>query len=113
MLVAETVPPDVSFELDSLWAHLPGADPAALLERYGDRFKLLHLKDLKKGVGTSLSGATDKDNDVALGAGQINIPAILRAARKAGVQHYFIEDESSQIALQVPQTIKYLKNLED
>jgi sugar phosphate isomerase/epimerase len=113
VLVAETVPQDVSFELDVLWAHLPGADPAALLERYGDRFKLLHLKDLKKGVGSSLSGGTDKDNDVALGTGQINIPAILRAARKAAVQHYYIEDESSRIASQVPLTIKYLKSLKE
>ena len=81
------------------------------MDRYGDRFKLLHLKDLKKGVKGDLSGKTDRENDVALGTGQIDIPAVLRAARKAGVQHYYIEDESASTATQVPQTIAYLKSL--
>ena len=111
VLMAETNPQDVSFELDILWAHFPGADPAKLLEKYGSRFKLMHLKDLRKGVKGDLSGKTDKENDVALGTGQLDIPAVLKAAKKAGVQHYYIEDESSSIATQVPQTIAYLKSL--
>jgi sugar phosphate isomerase/epimerase len=110
-LMAETNPQDVSFELDILWAHFPGADPAQLLEDYGSRFVLMHLKDLKKGVQGDFSGTTDKRNDVALGTGQIDIPSVLRAARKAGVRHYYIEDESPDIATQVPQSIAYLKSL--
>lgn len=113
VLVRETDPADVSFELDILWAHFPGANPAQLLEKYGSRFKLMHLKDLKRGVKGDLSGSTPKENDVALGTGQLDLPAILRAAKKAGVQHYYIEDESPSIATQVPQTIAYLKNLEN
>lgn len=113
LLLAETEPQDVSFELDILWAHFPGANPAELLERYGARFKLLHLKDLKMGVPGDLTGKTDSENVVALGAGQLDIPAVLKAAREAGVQHYYIEDESSRIATQVPQTIQYLKSLQD
>ena len=113
VLMAETNPQDVSFELDILWAHFPGANPAGLLEKHGSRFKLLHLKDLKQGVKGDLSGKTDSENDVALGTGQLNLPAILKAAKKAGVQHYYIEDESSRIATQVPQTIAYLKSLAD
>lgn len=113
VLVAETNPQDVSFELDILWAHFPGAKPAALLEKHGARFKLLHLKDLKQGVKGDLSGKTDSENDVALGTGQLDLPAILKAARKAGVQHYYIEDESSRTATQVPQTIAYLRSLTD
>ena len=111
VLMAETNPQDVSFELDILWAHFPGADPAALLEKYGSRFKLLHLKDLKRGIKGDLSGKTSVENDVALGTGQLDLPAILKAARKAGVRHYYIEDESPHIATQVPQTIAYLKHL--
>lgn len=111
VLMAETNPQDVSYELDILWAFFPGADPARLLEKYGSRFKLLHLKDLRKGVQGDLSGKTAVENDVALGTGQLNLPAILKAAKKAGVQHYYIEDESPSIATQVPQTIAYLKSL--
>jgi len=111
-LMEHTNPEDVSFELDILWAFFPGADPAALLEKYGNRFKLMHLKDLRKGVQGDFSGKTAIENDVALGTGQLNIPAVLRAARKAGLAHYYIEDESPSIAIQVPQTMAYLRGLE-
>jgi sugar phosphate isomerase/epimerase len=111
VLMARTNPQDVSYELDILWAFHPGADPAKLLEKYGSRFKLLHLKDLKKGVKGDLTGKTPVENDVALGTGQLDIPTILKAAKKAGVQHYYIEDESPNTATQVPQTIAYLKSL--
>lgn len=110
-IVQKTDPKYVSFEMDILWTFFPGQDPAALLNKYGNRFKLMHLKDLKKGVEGNMSGGTSPENDVALGTGQLDIPAILIAARKAGVEHYYIEDESSNIATQVPQTISYLKNL--
>jgi len=111
VLMAETRPQDVSFELDILWAYHPGADPAALLQKHGSRFKLMHLKDLRKGVQGDLSGKTATENDVALGTGQLDLPAILKAAKEAGVQHYYIEDESPNITTQVPQSIAYLKSL--
>ena len=111
VLMTETNPQDVSFELDILWAHLPGANPAQLLEKYGSRFKLMHLKDLRRGVKGDFSGKTAVENDVALGTGQLDLPAILKAARRAGVQHYYIEDESPNTATQVPQTLAYLKSL--
>lgn len=111
VLMAETRPEDVSYELDILWAYFPGADPARLLERYGSRFKLMHLKDLRKGVSGDLSGKTPVENDVALGTGQLDLPTILKAAKKAGVQHYYLEDESPSTATQVLQSIAYLKSL--
>ncbi|SDK92063.1 Sugar phosphate isomerase/epimerase [Pedobacter sp. ok626] len=111
-LLKNTEPKYVSMELDILWAFLPGQDPAQLLAKYGNRYKALHMKDLKKGVERgSLSGGTPKDNDVILGTGQIDIPAVIKAARKAGVKHYYIEDESSSSVTQVPESIKYLNNL--
>ena len=112
-LIQQTDPRYVSFEMDILWTVFPGQDPAALLARYPNRFKLMHLKDLRKGVVGNLSGGTPVENDVALGTGQINLPAVLKAARKAGVKHYYIEDVSPSIQTQVPQSIAYLKNLRD
>lgn len=112
-LVQNTNPEYVSLELDVLWAVHPGADPVALLNKYGSRYKLMHLKDLKKGVKGDFSGGTPITNDVALGTGQIDIPGILKAAKKAGVKHYFIEDESPIQTQQVPQTIAYLKGLRE
>jgi len=110
-IVQQTNPAYVSFEMDILWTFFPGQDPAALLKKYGNRFKLMHLKDLRKGVKGNLSGGTPVENDVALGTGQIDLPAVLKAASKAGIQHYYIEDESPNIAVQVPQSIAYLKSL--
>jgi len=111
VLMAQTNPKDVFIELDILWAYFPGADPAKLLEKYGDRIKLLHVKDLKKGIEGNLSGKTAVENDVALGTGQLDIRAIIAAAKNVGVEHYYIEDESPSIATQVPQSIAYLKGL--
>ena len=110
-IVKNTDPKYVSFELDILWAFFPGYDPAQLLNKYGNRYKALHLKDLRKGIKGNLSGGTSGENDVILGTGQIDIPAVIKAARKAGVKHYYIEDESSVSILQVPESIKYLNSL--
>lgn len=112
-IVKNTNPEYVSFEMDILWTAFPGQDPAALLNKYGKRWKLMHLKDLKKGVKGDLTGNTPTTNDVALGTGSINIPAVLKAAKKAGVEHYFIEDESPSYLKQIPVTIKYIKSLKE
>ncbi|MFD0748741.1 sugar phosphate isomerase/epimerase family protein [Mucilaginibacter calamicampi] len=101
----------VSFELDILWAFFPGQNPAELIKHYPKRYKTLHLKDLRKGVQGNLSGGTSVENDVVLGTGQIDIPAVIKAAKKAGIKHYYIEDESSSSLTQVPLSIAYLQGL--
>ncbi len=110
-LIQNTDPNYVGFELDILWTFFPGADPAALIKKYPKRFKLMHLKDLRKGVEGNLSGGTPVQNDVALGTGQLDIPGILKAAQKSDIKHFYIEDESPSYATQVPQTMAYLKSL--
>ncbi len=110
-IVKNTDPRYVKFEMDVLWAFHGGADPAKLLYKYTTRWRLMHLKDIRKGVANDLTGGTDIKNDVALGTGQINIPEVLKAAKAVGIRHYFIEDESPDHAKQIPETIKYLKSL--
>jgi len=110
-IIQKTDPKYVSFEIDILWTFFPGADPAALISKYPKRFKLLHLKDLRKGIVGNMAGGTAIENDVALGSGQLDIPSILKAAKKAGIKHYYIEDESPVYYKQVPQSIANLKNL--
>lgn len=112
-IIENTNPDYVSFELDILWAHFGGGDPVALLKKYGDRWKLMHLKDLKKGTAKDLTGLTPEENDVPLGTGELNIPEILKAAKAVGIKHYFIEDESNHVMEQVPQSIKYLRSLKE
>lgn len=112
LLISETNPKLVSYEMDIFWIVFPGQDPVKLLEKYGQRWELAHLKDMRKGTQTgSLSGGTDVKNDAALGAGLMDLPAILRAAKKAGIKWYFIEDESPWSEQQIPQSLRYLENV--
>ncbi|WPU92114.1 sugar phosphate isomerase/epimerase [Mucilaginibacter sabulilitoris] len=110
-IAKNTDPKYVSFEIDILWSFHGGQDPAQLINKYPSRMKLMHLKDIRKGVANDLTGGTDTRNDVALGTGQINIPEVLKAAKKAGIKHYFIEDESPSYSTQIPVTIAYIKSL--
>ena len=110
-IIKNTNPEYVSFELDVLWAFFPGQNPADWLKKYPKRYKLMHLKDLRKDIVGNDSGGTSVENDVALGTGQLNIPEILKAAKNSSIEHFYIEDESPSYAKQVPQTIAYLKDL--
>jgi sugar phosphate isomerase/epimerase len=110
-IVRNTNPEYVSFEMDIMWTFHGGQNPAKLLLKYPNRWKLMHVKDLRKGVKGDLTGGTSTENDVTVGTGQLNIPEILAAAKKVGIKYYFIEDESSRIQQQVPETIKYLEKL--
>lgn len=110
LFMQETKPEFVSMQMDVLWIVFPGQDPVQMLEKYSNRWKLMHLKDLKKGIETgSLSGQTDVKNDVTLGTGQMNWEAIFAAARKQAIQHYFIEDESPTSMEQIPASLKFLR----
>lgn len=112
LLIQETDPKLVSYEMDIFWVVFPNQDPVKLFEKYAKRWELVHLKDMKKGVQLgSLSGGTDVKNDAALGAGQMDLPAILKAAKKAGVKWYFIEDESPWSEQQIPQSLRYLETV--
>lgn len=111
LLFAETNPKWVAYEMDLFWTVHPGQDPVKLLEKYGKRWELMHLKDLKKGVQGDLSGGSDVRNDVALGTGQMDFPAILKAARKAGTKWYFIEDESPTVLDQIPASLRFLEQV--
>ncbi|MEO8425789.1 MAG: sugar phosphate isomerase/epimerase [Verrucomicrobiota bacterium] len=112
LMMAETKPEFVTFELDVFWAAHGGADPVKLLQRYGPRFELMHIKDLRKGAPTGiLTGSAPDSDSVAVGAGQVDWPAVLREAQRAGLRHYFIEDEAVEAVDQIPQSVRYLEQV--
>jgi sugar phosphate isomerase/epimerase len=112
-LFKNTNPDYVSFQMDIFWIQFGGGDPAALLKKYGNRWKLMHVKDMRKGTKKDLTGLTSVENDVTLGTGELDLPAILKEAKRIGIKHYFFEDESSSYATQVPQSVAYLKSLKE
>lgn len=111
-LIRRTDPQHVDYEMDVFWAVRGGGDPVALLGRYGNRIRLVHLKDMRRGTETGvLTGAAPFETNVVLGSGIIDWPAVLGAATKAGVKWYFIEDENLEAIKQIPQSIEYLRGL--
>ena len=112
LMMAETKPQSVSYEIDVFWIVHPGHDPVKLLEKYGSRFELMHVKDMKQGTPTGLfTGQSEVTNNVAVGAGVLDWPAILKAGQQAGVKWYFLEDESPTSVQQIPQSLRYLADL--
>ena len=112
LLFKETDPSHVNYEMDIFWIVFPGQDPVKLLEKYPHRWQLMHLKDMRKGTPTgALTGGTDVKNDAALGQGLMDLPAILKAAKKVGIKWYFIEDESPWSEKQLPESLRYLEEV--
>jgi sugar phosphate isomerase/epimerase len=89
LLVKNTDPNLVAFELDVGWVEAGGADPIKVLSSHPGRIQLLHLKDLKPGT----AHVPFKMNPSDVGAGVIDWPQLLRAARTAKIDHYFVEQE--------------------
>ena len=112
LLMSETKPEFVHYQMDIFWVVFPNQDPVKLFAKYGKRWELVHLKDMRKGTQTgALTGGTDVKNDAALGTGLMDLPAILRAAKTAGVKWYFIEDESPWSEQQIPQSLRFLEQV--
>jgi sugar phosphate isomerase/epimerase len=102
ILMKETDPALVSYEMDIYWAVNGGADPLQLLAAYPGRFAIFHAKD-------SMGPPDHKMADV--GAGVIDFKTIF--ARAKGVEHYFVEhDNPPDPMASAAASYKYLSNLE-
>jgi sugar phosphate isomerase/epimerase len=108
-LVGATDPATVALQIDVFHAKNGGGDPAAVIAKYAPRVVSLHLKDLKKGrpIKAGSPGAP-RDADVPVGTGQIDYPAVLRAALKSSASAYYIEDESVDPFVSIPKSLAYL-----
>ena len=110
LMMRETNPKYVNFQMDVFWIVHPGQDPVKLLAKYGHRWQLMHLKGMRDSTPTGiLTGHSAVTNDVALGTGKIDYLPILREARRVGIKWYIIEDESPSSEQQVPQSYQYLE----
>lgn len=95
MLMKETHKGLVFLELDVFWASVAGHDPVAILHKYSGRIALVHLKDKASGFAVQYNENVPKDTFKEVGNGSIDFPAILTAANKAGVHHYFVEQDKT------------------
>ena len=111
-LAAAADPALVAFQIDVFHAYHGGADPVRLIQKHKGRVTSLHLKDEKKGFAVEAgSPGAPAEADVPVGTGQIDYPAVLRAAVEAGTALYYVEDESTDPLGHIPQSVAYLERL--
>jgi sugar phosphate isomerase/epimerase len=91
VMIAETDPDLVSFQLDIGWAAAAGLDPVKMFEKNPGRYGLVHMKDVKATTESNLELRMDPTE---VGSGRLDWAKILPAAWKAGVRKYFVEQEA-------------------
>ena len=109
VLLGNTDPELVVFELDLYWAITAGADPIHYFDKYDRRFRLVHIKDRKK---DAVPG--DGDASCIVGQGQIQWEPLLHHAKTMGVRYFIVEQErfdNSTPLLSAAADAQYLKPL--
>lgn len=95
VLLSNTDPGLVTWELDLGWVVASGNDPIAYFNKYPGRFPLWHLKDMD----------VAKQQSTEFGKGAINVLQLLKNSRKSGVKHIFVEQE--EYASTAMESMKY------
>jgi sugar phosphate isomerase/epimerase len=85
IMLKETDPKLVDFELDLYWVVRAGQDPVKLMQAHPRRFPLWHVKDMDK---------AKPELNTEVGAGSVDFRKIFAQARTAGLQHIFVEQEN-------------------
>jgi sugar phosphate isomerase/epimerase len=112
VLMKESNPDDVKFEMDVFWVTRPGQDPVALLKKYPNRWIALHVKDMAKGTPTNdFSGGAPASAEVPVGTGMIDYPAVLRTAQEIGVKKFYIEDETTDPLNNIPKSVAWMQTV--
>lgn len=85
-LLTKTSSDLVKMELDLYWISKAGQDPIKYFEKYPGRFELWHVKDMSAGAGEITE----------IGNGVIDFDRIFAAKKKAGLKHWFVEQDTSK-----------------
>ena len=86
LLLERTDPRLVKMEMDLYWTVKGGASPLKYFEKYPGRFHLLHVKDMD---------STPRRHFTEVGRGVIDFKTIFAGAGRAGVRHYFVEQDQT------------------
>jgi sugar phosphate isomerase/epimerase len=103
ILLKETDPDLVKFELDLYWVVRAGKDPVELFQQHPGRFVMWHVKDM---------GKADPTKNTEVGSGSIDFKKIFDNAKLSGVQHIIVEQENFDMDpyKSITQSINYVKN---
>jgi sugar phosphate isomerase/epimerase len=118
LIFANTDPSLVYFEMDLYWTTAGGADPIALLDKYKNRYPLMHIKDMIKKVHFSGDGGDPKQwielfpYMTTAGSGVLDLRSIIIKAKENGVKHFIVEQDmvkDPEVALK--KSFDYLSSL--
>ncbi|MDL2287884.1 sugar phosphate isomerase/epimerase [Oscillospiraceae bacterium OttesenSCG-928-F05] len=114
ILLDETDPSLVDFELDTFWAYRAGVDPIKAMDMLGPRMLLMHQKDLGKNTKyvnlfkaspdpfhatqAQMMEYIDDSDFVEIGTGTLPIQAYIDRARSLGVEYIILEQDQTQLA---------------
>lgn len=99
IILQQTDPNLVWLEMDLFWTTAGGADPIALLKANKGRYKLMHVKDMKKKVRFSGDGGTPNQwtalwgEMTTAGDGVLDLKNILAVAKENGLDHCVVEQD--------------------
>jgi sugar phosphate isomerase/epimerase len=94
VVLRETDPSLVKFELDCGWMAAAGHDPVAYLQKYPTRYRLLHIKDFQRPASPSVGlDESMRPKSAELGRGFVDYKSIFAAAKKTAVELYYVEQE--------------------
>ncbi len=85
ILLENTDPELVCYELDMCWSEAAGENTIAHLEKFGNRYELCHVKQLLE--------VEPKPKQTDLADGIIDYDRLLTAANKNGMKYYIVEQE--------------------
>ena len=90
MIIERTDPKYVNFEFDSYWPTEAGCNALELMHALGKRMKLYHINDRGTKI-TGPSGSIIKSDSTELGYGNMNLIALVEAAKQYEVKAVILE----------------------
>jgi sugar phosphate isomerase/epimerase len=94
VLLRESDPELVKFEIDCGWMIFAGRNPIDYFKKFPNRFPMIHVKDFLPAHDKSAgAGGAAEMLGAELGRGSVDYKPIFAAAKSAGLQHYFVEQE--------------------
>jgi len=93
ILLKETDPELVKFEVDCGWMKVAGYDPVAYMKNYPGRIRMLHIKDFRPQDPTTDLMGPGRPKGADLGTGFVDYAPIFTAGKAAGIEHIFDEQE--------------------
>lgn len=97
LLLSETDPEYVNFELDSYWPTEAGVDALALMKKLDTRMKLYHINDRGTRLLKPAMTPILKSDSMELGCGNMNLDALIAQAKNVNVDAVILESHKNWV----------------